>query len=180
MVKPEMETDTQPQRYCLTTQQTYANSSYTQKAVYYTRAYATPVYYTEEFKYYSSPSKYQTEAPVNYTTIALECYTTTYAAPNYYTVAQKCYTSMHNQFAIVYFDVVLLLEYYTTKAAEYYTTKAAEYYTTKAAEYYTTKAAEYYTTKAAANSYYTTKATEYYTTSYAATTYYTEAPKFYS
>ncbi|EFX87350.1 hypothetical protein DAPPUDRAFT_235768 [Daphnia pulex] len=112
------------------------------------------LYYTDEFKYYSSPSKYQTEGPVYYTTIALECYNTTCAAPNYDTVAPKCYTSMHNQFAIVYFDVVLLLEYYTTKAAEYYTTKAAEYYTTKAAEYYTT--------------------------SYAATTFYIEAPKFYS
>ncbi|EFX87365.1 hypothetical protein DAPPUDRAFT_235738 [Daphnia pulex] len=67
------------------------------------------LHYTEEFKYYSSPNKYQTEAPVYYTTIALECYTTTYAAPNYYTVAPKCYTSMHNQFAIVYFYVVLLL-----------------------------------------------------------------------
>ncbi|EFX62828.1 hypothetical protein DAPPUDRAFT_336380 [Daphnia pulex] len=59
------------------------------------------VYYTEEFKYYSSPNKYQTEAPVYYTTIALECYTTTNnTTPNYYTVAPKCYTSMHNQFAI--------------------------------------------------------------------------------
>jgi hypothetical protein len=80
--------------YSTTCYYTGTSTYYTEKAEYYTRTYATPgpVYYTEEPKHYSAPRYHQTEAPVNYTTNASECYMIIYAALNYYTGASKCNT----------------------------------------------------------------------------------------
>ncbi len=47
---------------------------------------------TEEPKHYSAPRYHQTEAPVNYTTNASECYMIINAVLNYYTGASKCNT----------------------------------------------------------------------------------------
>ncbi|EFX79845.1 hypothetical protein DAPPUDRAFT_244549 [Daphnia pulex] len=69
---------------------------YTEKAEYYTRTCATPVYYIEEPKHYSAPSYNRS---VYYTTIDPDCY----AAPNRYIEASKYYTIED------YYDVLLLL-----------------------------------------------------------------------
>ncbi|EFX87253.1 hypothetical protein DAPPUDRAFT_312589 [Daphnia pulex] len=58
-----------------------------QYAEYYTTTFAAPVYYTEKPKYFSAPSNYRTEAPVDYTIYAPGFYSTPYAAPIYTTKA---------------------------------------------------------------------------------------------
>ncbi|EFX76351.1 hypothetical protein DAPPUDRAFT_249174 [Daphnia pulex] len=157
---------------------------YTEKAEYYTRTCATPVYYIEEPKHYSAPSYNRS---VYYTTIDPDCY----AAPNRYIEASKYYTIEGKPIRI---DG--LLPYYlttSTYASPTYYTDACKYYTSKAPrvlhEYlrssellngsitllpsYINKTSEYYTEDLK----YTSKGTKYYSTNYAVLSYHTDASK---
>ncbi|EFX88469.1 hypothetical protein DAPPUDRAFT_234294 [Daphnia pulex] len=93
------------------------------------------IYYTEEPKYYSAPSYYQTEAPVYYTRcraavgfIILGGWGDHWCTDVSWVLRRLNHNAgvlLHNNIRNTY-----VAPAYTTKGTEYYTTKRAEYYTT--------------------------------------------------